>query len=104
MAIRAIIFDFDEVLIDSYDDHVDSFVIAAKKLGISLNHNQIRKIYHEFGKSANEIMKEINPHLTAKQLVKFTTERDKVYRSIVAKRGIKLMKGAKNFLEFLSKI
>ncbi len=103
MEVRAVIFDFDQVLIDSYNDHVDSFVIAAEKSGMKLNHNQIRKIYHEFGKSANEIMKEIYPKITARELKKFTTERDVVYKSIVEKNGIKLMKGAKEFLSFLAK-
>lgn len=103
MAIRAVIFDFDEVLIDSYKDHLDAFVIAAKKFHINLDKPDIKKICHRFGKSAKEIMKEVKPEMTDKELNEFAVEKDKVYRVIVAKRGIKLMKGAKNLLEFLAK-
>lgn len=102
MKIRAVIFDFDQVLVDSYKDHLDAFVFSAKKFGVDLNKNDVRKIYHKFGKSAKEIMREVKPEMNDEELKNFVIEKDKIYRKLVAKHGIKLMKGAKNILVFLN--
>ena len=101
MRIRAVIFDFDQVLIDSYKDHLDAFVLAAKKFGVELNKSDVKKIYHKFGKSAKEIMEDIRPQMTSAEIKKFTEEKDRIYRKIITKRGVKLMKGAKEILIFL---
>ncbi|MEM5805463.1 MAG: HAD-IA family hydrolase [Candidatus Aenigmatarchaeota archaeon] len=100
MQIKAVIFDFDQVLIDSYKDHLDAFLLAAKKFRIKLNKEEI---YKGFGKSAKELVKSQHPELPEKFLEKFVMEKEKIYREILKKRGAKLMKGAREILKFLKK-
>ncbi len=98
--INAVIFDFDGVLIDSYNDHADAFLIAGKKFGLNFDKN---KIFKSFGISAKEIVKSFYPNLKESFLEKFVREKKKIYRKIVRERGIRLNHGAKDILRFLKK-
>jgi HAD superfamily hydrolase (TIGR01509 family) len=100
MKIKAAIFDFDQLLIDSYKDHADAFLLTTKKFGIKLNK---KEIYKRFGKSAKEILKELAPNLSNKEIENFVEEKEKNYSKLVRKRGIRLLKGAKEILDFFKK-
>lgn len=98
MRIEAVIFDFDEVLVKSYKDHGNAFLITAKKFGLKLNEE---KLYKKFGESAKEISKELFPNLTEKEIKKIINEKEIIYRKIISKKSIKPVKGVKELLRFL---
>jgi len=55
---RAVIFDLDGTLIDSYHAHVESFRRALSRFGLTIEDEEI---YRRFGKPAKQIIKEILP-------------------------------------------
>jgi len=100
MEIKAVIFDFDQVLVRSYTDHINAFLITAKKFGYKLKKEEICK---RFGRSGKEILQELLPKLTEKEIEKFMNEKEKNYRKIISKKTIQPMKGTREFLGFLKK-
>lgn len=94
---KAIIFDFDETIIRSYKDHIDSFLITSKKFGCDIKKEEICK---RLGKSAKGIINELLK-LKKSEVSKFVEEKEKTYRKLVKKRGIKTVKGIKSLLNFL---
>jgi len=55
---RAVIFDFDGTIVDSYEVHLESFRRALSKFGLTV---EDREIYRCFGKPAKQILSEILP-------------------------------------------
>jgi HAD superfamily hydrolase (TIGR01549 family) len=96
--LKAVIFDFDEVVIYSYRDHTDSYIKAAKNFGLKLKRKHIEG---RFGKSAMNILAEAFPHLSKKQIWKLKEEKDKEYRKIISTRKIKVVDGVEKLLKFL---
>ena len=96
--IKAIIFDFDQVILNSYPDHLAAFITTARKFGIKLNP---KEVYKKFGKSAKDILQELAPSLSDKEIEKFSEEKEKIYRLMAKKNGFKLMPGAKQILRSL---
>jgi HAD superfamily hydrolase (TIGR01509 family) len=58
LQVRAIIFDLDGTLIDSYQAHVESFLRALSRFGLTIEN---KEIHRRFGKPAKQIVKEILP-------------------------------------------
>jgi HAD superfamily hydrolase (TIGR01509 family) len=58
LQVRAVIFDLDGTLIDSYEAHVESFRRALSRFGLTVKDEEI---YRRFGKPAKQIIKEILP-------------------------------------------
>ncbi|TRO60753.1 HAD family phosphatase [Candidatus Bathyarchaeota archaeon] len=58
LQVRAIIFDLDGTLIDSYQAHVESFLRALSRFGLTIEN---KEIHRRFGKPAKQIIKEILP-------------------------------------------
>lgn len=100
MKIKATIFDFDEVIIKSYKDHLDAFIEVAKKHGIKVKREEVKRL---FGLPAKQMFKKILPTASNQQIEKMVKERDRVYLKLLRKRGTKLVPYLKNFLKFLEK-
>lgn len=100
MKIDAIIFDFDEVVIYSYSNHAQSFVKAAKKFGLKITKEQI---FERFGKSAVHILTELFPDISQEVLLEVEEEKDREYRRMISKKGIRVLDGLRKLLEFLRK-
>jgi len=100
MGIKAVIFDFDQVLVKSYADHINAFLSAAKKFGYKVKKEEICK---GFGKAGKEMIRELLPNLTEKEIEKFMDEKEENYRKIISKKTIQSMKGTRELLGFLKK-
>ncbi len=98
MKVKAVIFDFDEVLVKSYTDHANAFTLTAKKLGYRINK---KELYKRFGKSGKEIIRELLPTLTTKKVKNFINEKEVVYRKTISKKTIPPVKGLEELLKFL---
>ncbi len=98
MKIKAVIFDFDEVIIKSYTDHAQAFLETAKKFELKINK---KALYKRFGKSAKEILQELLPQLTESERKEFVKEKETLYRKIISKKGIKATNNTRELLEFL---
>jgi len=100
MRIKAVIFDFDQVLVKSYADHINAFLITAKDFGYKLKKEEVCK---RFGMSGKEIIRELLPNAIEKEIEKFMNEKEKNYRKIISKKTIQPMKGTGELLGFLKK-
>ena len=100
MKLKAVIFDFDEVIIRSYKDHLKAFIVTLKKHGYEVDKKQIEKM---FGKSAKDILKQLYPEISDKELEKIRREKEREYRKIVKQKGVKTLPYVKEFVSFLSK-
>jgi len=100
MVLKTIIFDFDDTLIFSTQQHVESFKSAANKYGLSINEKEITKL---FGKPVLEILKQVFPDINTSQLEKIKDEKEKRYEEIIQEKKPKLLKGVTQLLQYLSK-
>ena len=98
--IRAVIFDFDEVIIRSRENHLKAFLLTLKKFRYKIDKKEIEK---RFGKTPMVILKEIFPEWNNKKIKKFLSIKERTYREIVNERGIRRVKGIKGLLDFLLK-
>lgn len=64
MKFKAVIFDFDEVVVRSYANHLKGFAKAAEKMGMKID---LKKVYNRFGRSAEDIIKEFSRKCRAKK-------------------------------------
>jgi len=96
--IRAVIFDFDDVIIKSGEKHLKAFLLTSKKFGLELKEEEIKK---RFGKTAMEIAKEVLKGLKEKEIRKFLKRKEETYRRIIKKEGIRCIRGIKSLLNFL---
>jgi HAD superfamily hydrolase (TIGR01509 family) len=100
MGIKAVIFNFDQVLVKSYTDHINAFLIVAKKFGYKLKKEEICK---RFGRSGKEILQELLPNATENEIKNFMNEKEENYRKIISKKTIQPMKGMRELFVFLKK-
>ena len=98
--IKAVIFDFDEVIIRSRKNHLKAFLLTLKKFGYEIDKREIEK---RFGKTPMVILKEIFPEWNNKKIKKFLSIKERTYREIVKEKGIRRVKGIKGLLDFLLK-
>lgn len=100
MDLEAFIFDFDNTVVYSNEDHVKSFLVTAEKFGYKITPDQVRR---RFGMSAFEILADLFPHLSKKQIEKIRREKEKEYRRVVSRKKVRTIGGARDLLKFLKK-
>ncbi|GIU68614.1 MAG: beta-phosphoglucomutase [Candidatus Pacearchaeota archaeon] len=100
LEIKAIIFDLDNLLIDSYKDHFESFYYVLKKRGFKIKKEDV---FRKFGVSAFELVRGLIPKIKNNEIKKIVQEKEEEYRKILRKRGVKIFSGVKELLDFLKK-
>jgi len=93
---RAVIFDFDGTIVDSYEAHLESFRRALSKFGLTVEDEQI---YRGFGKPARQMLLEILPqqaHAHIDELV-----REKRIQFIETSRQVRVFDGVEETLLYL---
>jgi beta-phosphoglucomutase len=101
--LKAIIFDFDGVIVNSEPIHRKSFNITLKQLGITIP----RKLYKEryVGLGSLSIMEDIFRTHNIKRSAKFwVNKRMLIFRKLVRKGEVKPVKGFMKFNRLLNKI
>jgi len=64
--VKALILDLDGTLVESHEAHVKSYKGVFDNLGLKASHKDLKK---HFGKIAEDIIKEVFPQLTNKQVI-----------------------------------
>lgn len=78
---RAVIFDVDGVLVDSYRGHLESWVQVAREHGLEITEEQFAKT---FGRTSREIIAEFWGHgLSAERMRAVDDRKEALYRDIV---------------------
>lgn len=98
--IKAVIFDFDEVIIRSAENHLNAFLQTLERIGYKVNKNEVIK---RFGKTAKDITRDLFPNWKEKEINSFLVKKEKTYREIIEKKGIRKVRGVKGLLDFLTK-
>ncbi|MEM2942113.1 MAG: HAD family hydrolase [Candidatus Bathyarchaeia archaeon] len=93
---RAVIFDFDGTIVDSYEAHLESFRRALSKFGLAADDEQI---YRRFGKPAREILLEILPQETHTQVDELVKE--KRLQFIETSHRVRVLEGVEETLQYL---
>jgi beta-phosphoglucomutase len=103
LMIKAILFDFDGVVVDSEPLHRKSFNIALKQLGVTIP----AKLYKEryVGMSPLGILEDFFRMHNIRRSARFWgRKRVKVFHQLVKKKGVKPVKGFMKFDRLLNKI
>ena len=96
MPVRAVIFDLDGTLIDSYDAHLQSFQRALSRFGLTVKDEEVHR---RFGKPAKQIIKEIlpaNQHNHIDDILKY-----KRLEFIETSKNMQVFEGVKTLLTHL---
>jgi len=100
---RAVIFDKDGVLIETFDSYFQSYTKVLSRIGIKIIANDIAKRY---GMKGPEIIKQIvnekGKIIADEQVKELANEKDKLYMKISEKK-LKLLPGVKKLLTYLKK-
>jgi len=94
--VRAVIFDFDGTIVDSYEAHLESFRRAVSKFGLTV---EDKEIYRRFGKPAKQMLVEVLPekeHVHIAEMVK-----EKRVQFIETSRELKVLEGVEEILKHL---
>lgn len=95
---RAVIFDVDGVLIDSYEAHFKSWQFVAQELGYSMSEEQFAM---NFGRTSRDIIKRLfDPRLDASDIEKIDGRKEQLFRHIID-RQFPAMKGASELIDDL---
>ncbi|MEM9354302.1 MAG: HAD family phosphatase [Planctomycetota bacterium] len=82
MSERAVIFDVDGVLVDSYTPHYQSWRDALKPYGVELTEPEFRRT---FGRTSRDILAMLyDGEVTEEELQRLDDEKEALYREIVA--------------------
>ena len=92
------IFDFDNTVVYSNEDHIKSYMMSAREFGLKMKKDEVRKL---FGRSAEEIFKELYPQLSKKELKRIHARKEVLYRKIIADKPLKPIGGIKKTLHYL---
>ncbi len=89
---RAVIFDVDGVLVDSYQAHLQSWQQFVREQGDQLSEERFAQ---GFGRTSRELMLELWPErdLTPDELTSFDTRKEQLFREII-ERDYPVMTGA----------
>jgi HAD superfamily hydrolase (TIGR01509 family) len=96
LQVRAVIFDLDGTLINSYDAHVESFRRALSRFDLIINEEEI---YRRFGKPAKQIIKEILPETQHRHIDDIV--RYKRLEYIETSKDIQIFDGVETLLKHL---
>jgi len=93
---RAVIFDFDGTIVDSYEAHLESFRKALSKFGLAVDDEEI---YRRFGKPARQILFEVLPQQARSHIDELVKE--KRIQFIETSRQVRVFDGVKETLRYL---
>ncbi len=94
---EAFLIDLDGVIIDSGEFHKLSWIELMKKLGVGFSEDDFKKT---FGMTNSTILKMFLGEIPDEDVKRLSEEKERIYRDL-AKGKIKLIKGSKDFLEFI---
>lgn len=100
MSFKAVIFDFDGVVVHSYANHLRGFAKAAEKIGMELD---LKEVHKRFGRSEEDIIRELFPKMLRKDVKKFVNLKNKFYMKTIRKKGVELIPHVSEVLKFLKK-
>lgn len=97
---KAVIFDFDNTVVVSNEDHVRSYIQAAKKFNLKMDGDEVRRL---FGRSAYEIIDNLYPDLSKADKKRMRDMKEVLYRRIISKKAVKTIPGIRKLLNHLKK-
>ena len=98
MPLRAVIFDWDGVVVDSSAHHERSWEILAAKRGLPLPADHFKR---GFGKKNNVIIPDLGWAKEPADVEALAHEKEKIYRSLVREKGIEPLTGVRELLAAL---
>ena len=100
MKLKGVIFDFNGTLFWDTKLHNKAWDLFLDKMGISLT--DLEKTEKIHGKNNKDILNNVFPmELSEEDIVKFSTEKERIYQAICLRQDMQLAPGAKEFLNFL---
>lgn len=98
MPLRAVIFDWDGVVVDSSAHHERSWEILAAQRGLPLPADHFKR---GFGKKNNVIIPDLGWAATPEEVDALAREKEEIYRSLVREKGIAPLPGVRELLAAL---
>ena len=98
MPLRAVIFDWDGVVVDSSAHHERSWEILAAKRGLPLPADHFKR---GFGKKNNVIIPDLGWAKEPADVEALAHEKEEIYRSLVREKGIEPLPGVRELLSAL---
>lgn len=98
MPIRAVIFDWDGVVVDSSAHHERSWEILAARRGLPLPADHFKR---GFGKKNNVIIPDLGWATGTPEVDALAREKEEIYRSLVREQGIEPLPGVRELLAAL---
>jgi beta-phosphoglucomutase len=96
---KAIIFDMDGVLIDSYQMHKKAWNTIAKEIGFQLNDKEFKKLFGLTSYEGVRTVKELK-HLSDNELNDFIDRVDSTFREMF-RHGVQLIDGSIDFVKLI---
>ena len=96
--LRAVIFDWDGVVVDSSAHHERSWEILAAQRGLPLPADHFKR---GFGKKNNVIIPDLGWATEPAQVDALAHEKEEIYRSLVREKGIEPLPGVRDLLAAL---
>ena len=93
--LRAVIFDWDGVVVDSSAHHERSWEILAAQRGLPLRADHFKR---GFGKKNNVIIPDLGWATDPADVAALAREKEEIYRGLVRQHGIKPLPGARELL------
>jgi beta-phosphoglucomutase family hydrolase len=93
--LRAVIFDWDGVVVDSSAHHERSWEILAARRGLPLPADHFKR---GFGKKNNVIIPDLGWATEPAQVDALAHEKEEIYRSLVREKGIEPLPGVRDLL------
>lgn len=96
--LRAVIFDWDGVVVDSSAHHERSWEILAARRGLPLPSDHFKR---GFGKKNNVIIPDLGWAADPAEVDVLAHEKEEIYRSLVREKGIEPLPGVRELLQAL---
>ena len=96
--LRAVVFDWDGVVVDSSAHHERSWEILAAKRGLPLPPDHFKR---GFGKKNNVIIPDLGWATDPAEVDALAREKEEIYRSLVREKGIEPLPGVRELLAAL---
>ena len=101
MPLRAVIFDWDGVVVDSSAHHERSWEILAGRRGLPLPADHFKR---GFGKKNNVIIPDLGWATDPAEVEALAHEKEEIYRSLVREKGIAPLPGVRDLLAALEAV
>jgi len=98
MPLRAVIFDWDGVVVDSSAHHERSWEVLAERRGLPLPADHFKR---GFGKKNNVIIPDLGWATEPVQVAALAHEKEEIYRALVREKGIEPLPGVRALLDAL---